>query len=103
MEHAADDVASRLLKEQQMDAVRLIESVETALSTDGERLLDANETEVILIAMQNLSDKMTGDDYLLIKRLISELNKETTTFAARRMDSSMQAALKGHRIDEIEL
>jgi len=103
MEHAADDVASRLLKEQQLDATRLIDSVQAALVADGERLLDINETETILKAMQDLSDKMTGDDHLLIKQLISELNKATTTFAARRMDSSMQTALKGHRIDEIEL
>ncbi len=103
MEHAADDVASRLLKEQQIDATRLIESVQAALVADGERLLDTNEKETILKAIQDLSDKMTEDDHRLIKQLISELNNATTTFAARRMDSSMQAALKGHRIDEIEL
>ncbi|NOY71793.1 MAG: Fe-S protein assembly chaperone HscA [Gammaproteobacteria bacterium] len=103
MAHAADDVASRLLKEQQMDAERLLESVQAALAMDGERLLEAREKELILQAMHNLSDNMTGDDHLHIKKLIATLNEVSTTFAARRMDSSMQAALKGHRVDEIDL
>ncbi len=101
--YASDDVASRLLKEQQLDAERLLESVQAALTMDGERLLESQEKELILQAMQNLSDNMMGDDHLHIKELIATLNEVSMTFAARRMDSSMQAALKGHRVEEIDL
>ena len=39
-DYAGDDKAARALREQQVEAQRLLEAVQSALDVDGERLLD---------------------------------------------------------------
>ena len=46
-QYAGDDKVARVLREQQVDARRLIEAVQSALEVDGDRLLDAEERMVI--------------------------------------------------------
>ena len=55
-QYAGDDKVARVLREQQVDARRLIEAVQAALEVDGERLLDAEERMVIELQMQELSE-----------------------------------------------
>ncbi|GMR07498.1 MAG: Fe-S protein assembly chaperone HscA [Gammaproteobacteria bacterium] len=101
MEHAKDDVGARSLREQQVDADRLIESVTSALAADGKQLLDEVERDQIDIAISQLRSLRDGDDHRAIKQGISRLDKLTANFAARRMDSSIRKALKGRTLDEI--
>ncbi|SDP97534.1 Fe-S protein assembly chaperone HscA [Ectopseudomonas guguanensis] len=101
-QNAGDDKAARALREQQVDAQRLIEAVEGALQADGERLLDAEEREVIELQVQELRDLLAGSDGLAIERQTKRLSQVTDAFAARRLDSTVKAALAGRNLNEIE-
>ncbi|MCQ3823155.1 hypothetical protein JEG40_12420, partial [Streptococcus agalactiae] len=61
-QYAGDDKVARVLREQQVDAQRLLEAVQGALDADGERLLDAEERMVIDLQMQELAELMKGND-----------------------------------------
>ena len=101
-QNAGDDKAARALREQQVDAQRLIEAVEAALQVDGERLLDAEERQVIELQVQALRELLAGSDGLAIERQTKRLSQVTDAFAARRLDSTVKAALAGRNLNEIE-
>jgi molecular chaperone HscA len=101
-QHASDDKVARVLREQQVDAQRLIEAVQGALEVDGDRLLDAEERMVIELQMQELTELMQGTDGLAIEQQTKRLSQVTDAFAARRLDSTVKAALAGRNLNEIE-
>ncbi|MCE4058153.1 Fe-S protein assembly chaperone HscA [Pseudomonas sp. Au-Pse12] len=101
-QYAGDDKVARVLREQQVDAQRLIEAVQGALDADGERLLDAEERMVIELQMQELSELMRGTDGYAIEQQTKRLSQVTDAFAARRLDSTVKAALAGRNLNEIE-
>ncbi|MDG9977359.1 Fe-S protein assembly chaperone HscA [Ectopseudomonas oleovorans] len=101
-QNAGDDKAARVLREQQVDAQRLIEAVEGALEVDGERLLDAEERAVIELQVQELRELLAGNDGLAIERQTKRLSQVTDAFAARRLDSTVKAVLAGRNLNEIE-
>lgn len=100
--HAGDDKEARVLREQQVDARRLLEAVQSALDADGERLLSAEERTAIEAQMQQLREVMEGQDGAAIEQQIQRLSQITDAFAARRMNATVKAALSGRRLDEIE-
>jgi len=99
MSHAQEDVAARTLREQQVEADRILESVEGAVAADGE-LLTEEERSQIAAAVAHLHAMRDGTDPLRIKQAIEALNKASTDFAARRMDASIRAAMAGHKVEE---
>jgi len=99
MNHAQEDVAARTLREQQVEADRILESVEAAVSLDG-HLLDDEERKQIDDAIALLKKFRDETDPLKIKQAIEALNKASSEFAARRMDASIQSAMAGHKVDE---
>ncbi len=98
--HAQDDVQARHLREQQVEADRVLEAVQAALAADGERLLTAEERARIATALETLRSRRNGTDSTGIKQAITEVDLATREFAMRRMDESVRAALAGHRVDE---
>ncbi|MBV2133846.1 Fe-S protein assembly chaperone HscA [Pseudomonas sp. MAP12] len=100
--HAGDDKYARALREQQVEAQRLLEAVQAALAVDGERLLDADERVVIDHEMQVLREQAAGSDTAAIEQQVRRLSQVTDAFAARRMDASVKAALAGRQLNEIE-
>jgi len=100
--NAGDDKVARVLREQQVDAQRLLEAVEAALLADGERLLDADERMAIDAQIEQLRDLMAGTDGLAIEQQTKRLTQVTDAFAARRLDATVKAALAGRSLDEIE-
>ncbi|MFP6848933.1 MAG: Fe-S protein assembly chaperone HscA [Pseudomonas sp.] len=99
--NAGDDKAARVLREQQVDAKRLIEAVEAALLADGERLLDADERLAIEAQIELLRELMAGNDGLAIEQQTKRLTLVTDAFAARRLDATVKAALAGRSLNEI--
>ncbi len=100
MDAAGADVVSRMLREQQVEAERLLAATQTALTVDGDLLADA-ERHQIDARMAGLAESARGDDADAIKRAIEALAAATDDFAARRMDRSIRAALAGRKLDEI--
>ncbi len=101
LEHAEEDVQLRRLKEQQVEAMRLIESTRAALSENGEDLLSLKEQESLNKALDELEAHSKVDDYVAIKQQIETLNKQTEIFATRRMNLSINQALVGHTVTEL--
>jgi molecular chaperone HscA len=100
--HAGDDKYARALREQQVEAERLLEAVQAALAVDGERLLDGDERIAIDHEMQVLRERAAGSDTAAIEQQVRRLSQVTDAFAARRMNDSVKAALSGRRLNEIE-
>ncbi len=102
MEHAEEDVSARTLREQQVEADRVIEAIEAALASDGDQLLDAEERAAIDENIEALRRARDGDDPTVIRRAIEALEAASAEYAQRRMDAGIKAALSGHTVDEID-
>ncbi|WP_434774819.1 Fe-S protein assembly chaperone HscA [Pseudomonas oryzihabitans] len=100
--HAGDDMQARALREQQVEARRLIEAVTAAVATDGERLLDAEERQVIELEIGRLAELLEATDVQALEEQTKRLSQVTDAFAARRMNASVKAALAGRRLNDIE-
>lgn len=100
MQHAKEDMAARMLREQQVDADRVLVALRAALRADGE-LLRADERETLHVAMRELERVATGSDSQAIKAAIAALDAQSAGFASRRMDRSIAAALVGQRLDQL--
>lgn len=97
--HAEDDVRARALREQQVEAGRLLEAVEAALAADAD-LLAPGEAERIDAALIALRAAREGTQTATIKQAIRAADEATADFAARRMDENIKKALAGHRPEE---
>ena len=101
--HARDDMQARALREQQVEADRMIEDLLAAIYKDGEALLDAEERQCLKVAIQELRElRESTTEYRLLARQIESVAKASEEFAARRMDASIKTALAGQTLDEIE-
>jgi molecular chaperone HscA len=100
MEYAADDRDARRLREQQVDADRVLEALQSALAVDGEQLLDAQERSAIDAAAELLVEQRKGSDYRAIKKAIEAVEKASSGYVERRMNSSIRDAMAGHNVDE---
>jgi molecular chaperone HscA len=100
MANAEQDMQARMLKEQQVEAERVIESITSALVQD-KQLLTEDELQAIEQGIAELSAVKQGSDSGAIKQAIDALDQLTATFAERRMDNSIRAALAGHSVDEV--
>ncbi|HEJ1052821.1 TPA: Fe-S protein assembly chaperone HscA [Pseudomonas putida] len=101
-ENAGSDKHARQLREHQVDGERLLEAVQGALDADGERLLSSDERDAIEFQMQELRDLLAGTDGAAIEQQTKRLSQVTDAFAARRLDSTVKAALAGRNLNEIE-
>jgi molecular chaperone HscA len=102
MEHARDDMAARKLREQQVEADRVIEALQAALAADGDKYLVDNERQLIDAAMQQLIETRNSENTEAIKIAIKDLEKVCAGYVERRMNSSIQDAMSGHKVNEFE-
>jgi len=99
-EHARDDVHARALREQQVEAERMIEASESALREDAD-LLCAEEIETIRAELATLRRLAAATDHRAIKQQVERVNRVTGPFATRRMDRSVKRALTGRNVASI--
>jgi len=100
MEYAAEDRDARRLREEQVEADRVLEALQSALAADGDSLLDAEERGAIDAAAAVLAEQRSGSDYRAIKKAIEAVEKASSAYVERRMNSSIRAAMAGHKVDE---
>ncbi len=101
-EHAQEDMHVRHLAEQQVEADRVIEALQSALAKDGDELLSDHEKEKIEQAKDNLFKARQGIDDESIKQAIKNLENESEEYIARRMNRSVQKMMQGHRVEKFE-
>lgn len=97
--HAHEDKDIRTLRELQVEADSLITAVSNALQEDGNTLLTQEEIAAIHTRVAELQHAYHNMNK--IKRATETLNHATESFAARRMDATLQKALAGHKLEEI--
>lgn len=98
--HAKDDAYRRVLREAQVEAQRLIEATQSALSEDAD-LLSTLERAHIDSSVTRLQSVLVGDDRRAIDEAMKTVGQATAEFAARRMNRSVQRALAGRKVAEI--
>jgi len=98
--NAGDDHRLRVLREQQVDGRRLVETTRAALAVDAD-LLDAAERGRIDAALDALDRVLESEHVDTLRDAIAELTRVTEEFAARRMNRSIRSALAGSRIDDV--
>jgi molecular chaperone HscA len=103
MEHAREDVEQRLLKEQQVEAKRVIEAINAALAQDGEDLLSQSEIAKIEQHRNKLEVAIESASAAELKQLIKAIETASAAYVARRMDASVKQALAGKQIDEVDV
>ena len=99
--NASEDKDARALREQQVDADRLIVSIKEALLADGEALLSVDEYALLESEIEKLIVLRNSSDLVAIERGVVALSKASDEYAARRMDHNIQQALQGHSVDEL--
>lgn len=97
---AESDMKLRALREEQVEAERILLTTNSALAQDAD-LLSKTERAVIDACMAFLRESAQGSDHQAIKAAVDALGKTTEDFAARRMDRNVRAALTGKKLDEI--
>lgn len=101
MTYAKEDMQARALAEQRVEADRVIEGLIAAMQADGDELLNEQEKQKLLQAIESLIEKRNGDDVDAIELEIKNTDKASQDFASRRMDKSIRAALSGQSVDNI--
>ena len=97
---AEGDMKLRALREEQVEAERILLATASALAQDADLLSDTERSEMDA-CMAHLRQTAQGSDHHAIKAAVDALAKTTEDFAARRMDRNVRAALTGKRLDEI--
>ncbi|MGB0559370.1 MAG: Fe-S protein assembly chaperone HscA [Pseudohongiellaceae bacterium] len=100
-ENAESDMEIRSLKEAQVEAKQLVDSINSALESDRE-LLGVEQLSVLNSAMKHLSALLNAGTSVEIRSATEELNRLSNEFAAKRMDLHIGKALKGKIIDKMQ-
>ena len=103
MEHAREDVELRMLKEQQVEAKRVIEAIDAALAQDGEALLSKAEIVRINQHRDQLEVAIETGSTAELKQFIKAIESASEAYVAKRMNASVKAALAGKQIDEVDV
>ena len=101
-EHAQEDLVARRLREQQVEAKRVVEALQAALAADGDALLSKEERLPLETALQQLVEVSEGDDAEQIEHTIKALEKSAEFYVERRMNSTISKAMAGHKVNEFE-
>jgi molecular chaperone HscA len=100
--HASEDKQARSLREQRVEAERVIEALQAALAEDGDRLLSDAEREQVDEALETLRSVLKDGDLEQVKKQIAELEKSCGFYVERRMNQSIQQAMSGHSVEEFD-
>lgn len=96
---AEADMQARKLREEQVEAKRLLESTASALTQDGDLLSPEEQSEIDRLA-RAVGSAINGTDADVIHKAVEALSKGTEAIAERRMDRSIRAALAGRSVND---
>jgi molecular chaperone HscA len=99
--HAEEDIRTRQLSEQRIEAERILNAARAAISASPE-LLTEDDRRQVDAAMRRLEDAKAGSDHLAIRAAIEGLDLASKDFAARRMNRALDEGLRGRSIGDVE-
>ena len=94
------DMKARALREEQVDAERIVLATESALNADSQLLSEA-ECAAVIALIEQVRVQAQGDNADAIRDAVAALASGTDEFAARRMDRSVRIALTGKTLDQV--
>jgi molecular chaperone HscA len=98
--HAEDDMATRSLREAQVEARRMVLATRAALDADG-ALLDATERQAVEALVASTEQVAESSDTAGIEAAVKALALGTEAFAAARMNQGIRQALAGRSIEDV--
>ena len=99
--YAEQDVHLRTLREQQVEAERVILALQAALQTDAHLVLPEEKIQIDQ-ALAQLIQLNAATDPWAIKQAMQQVEQVTQNFVARRMDNAIRQAMAGKRVDEFD-
>ncbi|GAA0440513.1 Fe-S protein assembly chaperone HscA [Aeromonas salmonicida] len=99
--NAQQDMDARMLAEQQVEADRVVESLNAALAADGDALLSTAERAAIDSAITHVLSVCAAGTTNQIKDAIEAADAVSGEFAARRMDASIRKVLTGQNVNKV--
>lgn len=103
IDHAQEDMQARSLREEQVEADRVVEALNSALEKDGDQLLEPQELESITIARDSLVKmRQSATDPEQITKAIKQVEKVSEEYVARRMNNSVRSMMQGHNVKEFQ-
>jgi molecular chaperone HscA len=99
--HGEQDLRTRMLVEQRVEARRILAATRSALAADGALLVEG-ERAAIEAAMRALEEAEAGTDHVAIRRAIEALDAAGKEFAQRRMNRALDETVRGKAIGEVE-
>ncbi len=100
-EHAEEDKTARLLLTQRVEADSIIAATRQAMLDDA-ALLEADVRVAIDAALADLKTRRDGTDHRAIHDAVEALDRASQPFAERRMNRSIERAMQGRRVDDVE-
>jgi molecular chaperone HscA len=100
IDSASEDRTARMLREQQVEAQRMLEAARSALRSDGDLLSEQERTD-IEAAIAELARAAGGEAPDAIVAANLALASATEQFAMQRMNRSIRTALSGARVEEV--
>jgi molecular chaperone DnaK (HSP70) len=101
IEFAEQDFADRQLIEARTEAEAILTATEKAFRDPRSAEIRTAERRSIESSVAALRNAMAGTDYKLVRQKIDELNRATTNLAEILMNSALQTALEGKRLDDV--
>jgi molecular chaperone DnaK (HSP70) len=99
IERAEEDFHERQVREARVEADSIQAALEKAMANDAWYELPDAGRDAIIRAQNELLVVYHGNDYLLIRAKIGQLNQATMTLAENMMNTAVSKALKGTKID----
>jgi molecular chaperone HscA len=99
------DMKARALREEQVEAERILLATQSALDEDAALLSD--EERAAIDALMNKTREIVAQsqagtvDHHAVKAAVEALAHGTEEFASRRMDRSVRSALAGKALDQV--
>ena len=98
---AALDMQARALREEQVEADRMIEATAAALAEDADLLDETERASIDTIVADLAHTRETSTEPDAVRRAIEALAQATDEFASRRMNKGIRKALTGRKLSEL--
>jgi len=99
IDHAEDDIQTRLLREQRVEAERVLMDATKQLG-EHPALLQPEERAAIDAAMEKVRALAQGQDHHALKEAIHALDEVSRPFVERVMNQAIRQVVAGHSVEE---